>query len=133
MRRVFLDTVGLLAIWNIRDQWHIPATRVLLELDQQHAELWSTDLILVECANVMARFPFRQNVQELRLRMKDERRLVEPTPQEYEAAWSAFAQGRPGDAGLVDQVSILVMRRLEITDVFGNDKHFRAAGMRTLF
>ena len=36
-------------------------------------------------------------------------------------------------AGIVDQVSFAVMRRLGITDAFTNDRHFKAAGFRALF
>ena len=36
-------------------------------------------------------------------------------------------------AGIVDQVSFVVMRRLGLTRAFTNDWHFRAAGFETLF
>jgi predicted nucleic acid-binding protein len=36
-------------------------------------------------------------------------------------------------AGIVDQVSFIIMRRLGITEAFTNDEHFRAAGFVTLF
>ena len=32
-----------------------------------------------------------------------------------------------------DHTSFIVMRRLKLTDVLGNDQHFRAAGFHTLF
>ncbi len=38
-----------------------------------------------------------------------------------------------GQAGIVDQVSFVVMRRLGITEAFTNDRHFQAAGFHTLF
>lgn len=41
--------------------------------------------------------------------------------------------GEAGQAGIVDQVSFLVMRRLGITEAFTNDRHFQAAGFVTLF
>ena len=37
------------------------------------------------------------------------------------------------DAGIVDHVSFVVMRRLGISDAFTNDRHFKAAGFNTLF
>ncbi len=36
-------------------------------------------------------------------------------------------------AGIVDQVSFIVMRRWGITEAFTNDRHFQAAGFRALF
>ena len=37
------------------------------------------------------------------------------------------------DAGIVDQISFVVMRRLGVSRAFTNDRHFRAAGMEPLF
>jgi len=41
--------------------------------------------------------------------------------------------GDAADAGIVDQVSFEVMRRIGVTQVYSNDRHFRAAGFETLF
>ena len=48
-------------------------------------------------------------------------------------AWELYHRQKPGAAGIVDQVSFLVMTRLRITDAFTNDRHFKAAGFNTLF
>ena len=42
-------------------------------------------------------------------------------------------RGDAGHAGIVDHISFVVMRRLEIADAFSNDGHFQAAGFTTLF
>jgi predicted nucleic acid-binding protein len=52
---------------------------------------------------------------------------------DWEQAWSAYLSGAAADAGVVDHVSFIVMRRLGVTDVFSNDRHFQAAGFNTLF
>jgi hypothetical protein len=44
-----------------------------------------------------------------------ERLLIDPTSTETEQAWAAYDRGQPGDAGIVDQISFAVMRRLQIT------------------
>jgi predicted nucleic acid-binding protein len=59
--------------------------------------------------------------------------LVEPAASDLEVAWTAYARGEAGSAGIVDHVSFVVMRRLGIIDAFTNDRHFRAAGFDTLF
>jgi predicted nucleic acid-binding protein len=56
-----------------------------------------------------------------------------PTQEDWEPAWASYRRQTPGDAGIVDHVSFVIMRRLAINDVFSNDKHFEAAGFRTLF
>ena len=45
----------------------------------------------------------------------------------------AVAGAATHDAGIVDLVSFAVLRRLGITQVFTNDKHFTAAGFEVLF
>jgi predicted nucleic acid-binding protein len=45
----------------------------------------------------------------------------------------SYKRGDAGQAGIVDLVSFAVMRRLDISQAFTNDKHFAAAGFLTLF
>jgi predicted nucleic acid-binding protein len=60
--------------------------------------------------------------------------LVEPiSDSEWELAWQAYDHGEAANAGLVDQSSIIVIRRLGISQVFTNDSHFEAAGFEILF
>ena len=59
--------------------------------------------------------------------------LYEPTPPEVDPAWADYARGLAGGAGIVDRVSFAVMRRLGLTEVFTNDRHFAAAGFTPLF
>jgi predicted nucleic acid-binding protein len=79
MNAVFLDTLGLLALWDRADQWH--AT----------------------------------------------------TDDDWRRAWGNYERQSLGEAGIVDHVSLAVMRRLGLTTVFTNDRHFQAAGFTTLF
>ena len=59
--------------------------------------------------------------------------IYAPTNEEREQAWMAFDRGEAGQAGIVDHVSFLVMRRLGATEAFTNDRHFQAAGFATSF
>ena len=59
--------------------------------------------------------------------------MFDPEEDEIEAAWTAYDRGEAGQAGIVDQVSFLMMRRLGLSRAFTNDAHFRAAGFQTLF
>jgi uncharacterized protein len=133
MKDVFLDTVGLIASWDGRDQWHAAADAVYQILLQQHRRLVTTALILWECGNAAARCPYRQRVNALRHFLMQDGALIEPTPQEIEDAWAAYDRGDAAQAGIVDHVSFVVMRRLGLTEAFTNDRHFQAAGFTTLF
>jgi predicted nucleic acid-binding protein len=130
---VFLDTVGLLAVWDAADQWHAAADAAYRELLNQACPLVTTPFVLLECGNAAARRPYRPQVNVLRQALLQEGLLVEPTAEEIEGAWAAYDRYEAAQAGIVDHVSFVVMRRLGITEAFTNDRHFQAAGFRVLF
>ena len=133
MNGVFLDSVGLLAVWSKQDQWHNAAEAAYQDLHHNARQLLTTPLVLWECGNAAARRPFRSHVNRLRQKLIQEGLLVDPTAQEIEEAWAAYDRGDAAQAGIVDQVSFVVMRRLGITEAFTHDRHFEAAGFSTLF
>ncbi|HZW29961.1 MAG TPA: PIN domain-containing protein [Isosphaeraceae bacterium] len=133
MSTVFLDTVGMIAVWDTTDQWHSAAAEAYQRILAQGRQLVTTGLILIECGNASARRPYRSRVNVLRKLMEQEGMLIEPTPSEMEEAWAADDRGEAAQAGIVDHVSFVVMRRLGLTEAFTNDRHFRAAGFTVLF
>ncbi|HTR41889.1 MAG TPA: PIN domain-containing protein [Pseudomonadales bacterium] len=130
---VFLDTVGLLALWDESDQWHRPSTVSFSELLASRADLVTTSFVLLECGNAAARRPYRSAVSRLRKQMEITQCLVVPTNEDWQSAWQAYERGEADNAGIVDQISFTIMRRLGISKAFTNDSHFRAAGFVTLF
>jgi predicted nucleic acid-binding protein len=133
MKPVFLDTVGLIALWDISDQWHPAALPVFQSLVASGRSMVTTGSVLLECGNAAARRPYRLDVDDLRLEMIARGCLVEPTPDDLIQAWDAYRAGFAGDAGIVDQISFVVMRRFGIDEAITNDRHFRAAGFKNLF
>jgi predicted nucleic acid-binding protein len=133
MRTVFLDTVGMIALWNEKDQWHGPATAAFALLDASATRFVTTSYVLLECANQAARWPYRKDVVRVREDLGLAGDLFEPTAAEIAKAWNDYELGAVGSAGVVDLVSFAVMRRLAITEAFTNDKHFAAAGFQVLF
>ena len=133
MRTVFLDTVGLLAVWDDSDQWHEEAAAAFDLLLKAPATLVTTSYVLLECGNAAARRPYRIAVDALRQRLHERQELIEPTMQDWTEGWERYTRGSRGAAGIVDQVSFVVMRRLGVTEAFTNDRHFRDAGFTTLF
>jgi predicted nucleic acid-binding protein len=133
MTDVFLDTVGIIAIWDEADQWHDAADATYRRLIVEGRRLITTTIVLYECGNAAARRQYRPRVDALRRLLSQERLLIDPTSEEVEQAWAAYDGGRPGDPGIVDHVSFAVMRRLGIQDAFTNDQHFATAGFTSLF
>jgi predicted nucleic acid-binding protein len=130
---VFLDTVGLVALWDEGDQWHAAAEKAYALIQTQRRPFVTTSFVLLECGNMAARRAYRSRVSVLRQRLELRNELVVPTEEDWKAAWEAYSHGGMVLAGIVDHVSFVVMRRLGITDAFTNDRHFQAAGFTTLF
>ena len=133
MSAVFLDTVGLLALWDVADQWHVAAESAFSQLSHLRHSLVTTTFVLLECGNAAARRPYRAEVNRLREVLEKRDELIIPTTNDWTLAWEAFDRGESGQAGVVDHVSFVVMRRLAMKEAFTNDRHFQAAGFVTLF
>jgi uncharacterized protein len=133
MSAVFLDTVGLLAIWYVADQWHTAAESAFSQISQLQHSLVTTTFVLLECGNAAAQRPYRAEVNQLRQVLEKRGELVVPSAEDWIRGREAFERGESGQAGIVDHVSFVIMRRLGIKEAFTNDRHFQAAGFITLF
>jgi len=65
MNPVFLDTVGLLALWDSMTNG-TPQRKECLRISFGYAPLITTSFVLFECATAAARRPYRLVVAELR-------------------------------------------------------------------
>jgi uncharacterized protein len=133
MTPVFLDTVGLLAIWDIDDQWHNAAEAAFGQITSSRQSVVTTTFVLLECGNAAAKRTYREDVCALRrtLELRDE--LIVPTEDDWAKAWEVYQRGDVRGAGIVDHVSFAVMRRLRLAEAFTNDRHFQTAGFAVLF
>ncbi len=133
MTPVFLDTAGLIALWDEDDQWHAAASRAFEQIKASRTPVVTTSYILAECGNAAARTAFRLEVDSLRARLAVAAGLIFPTDNDWRSAWDGYRQSQAAQAGLVDHLSFVVMRRLNLTQAFTNDRHFHAAGFHTMF
>jgi predicted nucleic acid-binding protein len=133
VKAVFLDTVGLLALWDKSDQWHVAAERAFAGLLTRRPPLVTTSFVLLECGNAAARRPYREAVARLRQRMEEGGQVIWPTTEDWEDGWRAYTQKKRSRASIVDHISFVVMRRLGLTEAFTNDQHFSTAGFEVLF
>jgi predicted nucleic acid-binding protein len=127
----FLNTVGLIAQWDTTDQWHALAEVAYQKIRLQRKSVVTTTFILLECGHTAARRTIRGDVCALRQALEQRQELIVPTEDDWKQAWADYEKA--GQAGIVDQVSFVIMRRLGITEAFTNDRHFQAAGITTLF
>jgi len=133
MNAIFLDTVGLVAMWNRADQWHEAAIATFELIKSKRHSFVTTSYILLECGNTASRRTYRQQPNLLRDYLVRRNEVIFPTVSDWDEAWKTYSTGDASQAGIVDQISFIVMRRLGIIEAFTNDKHFEAAGFRVLF
>jgi len=133
MSAVFVDTVGLLALWDQADQWHPVAATAFARLKETNRELVTTAYVILECGNAAARRPYRGEVNALREQFESAKALIHPSEGDWRQAWDDYRRGAADQAGIVDQVSFVVMRRLGLMHAFTNDRHYLSAGFETLF
>src|SRR6266498_1548659 len=115
MNLVFMDTVGLLALWNASDQWHKAATTAFVAIDQNQTALVTSAFILLECGNAAARSSIREKVSQARSEWELAGMLIWPTNEDWSNGWSAYQRGEASFAGIVDHISFVTMRRLGIS------------------
>lgn len=133
MSTVFVDSVGLLALWNASDQWHGAANKAFEQINDGRTTLLTTAFILLESGNAVSRTSFRNDACHAREQFEAAGTLIWPTEADWQAAWLAYQRGEADSAGIVDHVSFVVMRRLGISKAFTNDRHFKAAGFEPMF
>jgi len=133
VKPIFLDTVGLIALWNSDDQWHDQADASFTELLNSRSTFLTTTYVLLECGNAAARRSFRKDVVDLWRLLEARQELIRPREEDWLQGWQSYQQTKAAGAGIVDCISFAVMRRLGIEEAFTNDHHFGAAGFRTLF
>ena len=78
MNVVFLDTVGLVALWYAADRWHAVADAAYALVVADRRRFVTTRFVLLECGNTAARRPYRHRVSALRENSSWSNELVVP-------------------------------------------------------
>lgn len=131
---VFIDSQGLIALVNRSDDFHTAAKAVMAELARRRRPVFTTDWVLAETGNGVARTPARAGFVEAvrRLQNSTHSTIIKIDDECFEQSLEMFHRAQDKDWGLVDCASFVVMRRQRITDALTNDRHFLQAGFRPL-
>jgi predicted nucleic acid-binding protein len=130
--RIFLDTWFILALLNNRDAYHAEARRLLPRI-RSAATLVTTDAVLVETCNGLARFNRAGAAEFARSCYADPKFVV--VPMDRVALFSALRYYSTVDDkewGLTDCLSFIVMREQRLQLVATGDHHFQQAGFLPL-
>ncbi len=134
MRPVFADACYWIALLLERDQWHDTALRLFYEM--AHREVITSELVLFEVLNFMAKFgETKRRATVALVRDFQNNTNVKVEPVRTEQFWNAvdFYNARPDQEwGLVDCASFQLMAANSIQEALTNDHHFTQAGFTTL-
>lgn len=128
MNAVFVDTSGLLALLNPKDDNHPGAAGAFARLQVRQAPLVSTSFVLVETYALLGR---RFGLDAVRQFREDFAPLVDVVWVDealHDAGLDLLLSRRARRLSLVDAVSFVVMQRRKIDDAFAFDPHFEQAG-----
>jgi predicted nucleic acid-binding protein len=131
---VFLDTNGWIALLNADDQFHAQAAKHLRDFEAARRPLITTDWVLAETGNGLARLPPRAKfVRAVETFLASpSSRLVRVDADLFRDALAMYGRTADKPWGLVDCASFVVMGREHIEDALTTDRHFTQAGFRCL-
>lgn len=131
---VFIDTSGWIAVLNADDVLYEPACRRLVELGVERRPLLTTDWILAETGNGLARTGARLRFADAvrRFLASPHCHLVQVDAGLFDRALTLYRQIEDKSWGLVDCASFIVMQEQGIVDAFTSDRHFVQAGFHCL-
>src|SRR5262245_28770215 len=131
---VFLDTVALIALMHVRDQFHHQATRVETELTASGRPIVTSDWVLTEFLAAFAKSNLRSAACQAvrRLQHNPVVSIVPADRSAWQRAFDLYADRLDKNWSLVDCLTILTCRDRGTQEVFSNDRHFAQAGLKLL-
>ncbi|MBN1393695.1 MAG: type II toxin-antitoxin system VapC family toxin [Pirellulales bacterium] len=131
---VFLDTSGWIAMLDDDDRLHVEAMARLDQIGVEGRTLFTTDWVLAETGNGLARVKVRRRFAGAvkTFSASPVARLIRVDGDLFQEALDLYDQTADKSWGLVDCASFVVMRREHILDAFTADRHFEQAGFRRL-
>ena len=129
---LFMDTAYVLALLNPNDAHHQQA-RAFLPRIHGAPELWTTEAILVEIGNALARSDRSAAVAFINsCYVTPNVNVVIVDRALMDSAVDLYRSREDKEWGLTDCISFIVMRGHGLTEALTADKHFQQAGFRVL-
>lgn len=127
---VFLNTSFSLALAAQSDLHHEKAVKLSAALAESKVDIVTTQAIVLEIGNSLARGRYRRIAIEAidYLRVEPNISVVSLTDELVEAGVDLFSRRSDKEWGLVDCVSFIVMRERRIKAALTADEHFVQAG-----
>ena len=131
MKMTFADTAFYVALVNPRDELHAAAVE---QADNLQGDLVTTEYVLVELGNRLARSGDKEVFVELIRRLEGDRRviIVPADPSLFRRGFELLASRLDKDWSLTDCISFVVMKERGLTEALTGDRHFEQAGFVAL-
>lgn len=132
--KVFVDTTAWLALANRSDSLHLAAVEMNQDLLTRGTHYVTTEAILTEVANALARPPLRTTaVRFLNAVLSSRRVTVLPADRHlFARGWQLYKDRPDKEWGLTDCISFIAMAEEEIREAFTCDRHFQQGGYTCL-
>jgi hypothetical protein len=129
---VFIDTGGRIAILNKDDQFHGLAAAWWRQFAAARRLLVSTDWMLSETGNGLARTQARSQLPGAVTAFENSAhgKLIRIDANVFHDALELYGRTMDKTWGLVDCASFIAMRREQISDALTADRHFEQAGFK---
>ncbi|MBU1130333.1 PIN domain-containing protein [Patescibacteria group bacterium] len=134
MNKIFIDTSAVKALRDKKDDFHKRSLLVWEKLCNEDFELFLSNYILDESFTLLRNRCGLETAKLFRnflLSSDKQINIVRVTVADEAGAWSWFLKDWC-KLSFTDCVSFAVMKRLNIKNVFGYDKHFERAGFKFL-
>lgn len=134
MPTVLVDTAAWIALVNTRDELHNAAEQIMVELRQRKVDLVTTEFVLLEVGNALCASAWREKAVKLidGLRSLPNLQIVPATTSLLAEGWQLYRSRPDKEWSLTDCISIVVLQKERIEQVFTSDHHFEQAGFEKL-
>ena len=134
MKLIFVDTSALIAIGNKRDSFHVQAIKIRNELKHDNTHFIITNAVLLEFGNAFSSTFLKpvaiKFIEAIKQSSKWNCIMIEDDL--MEKGFELYKKVHDKDWGLVDCMSIIVAKNMNITEVFTTDHHFEQAEFNIL-
>ena len=131
---VFLDTAFAIALSVASDEHHQKALVLADELEAQCVRLITTQAVLFEIGNALAKLRYRQAAVDLLDALENDPNveIVVVSQVIYEQTFHLYRNRMDKEWGITDCISFVVMDEYGLTAALTTDEHFQQAGFQSL-
>ena len=129
---IFLDTSYILALILKDDAFNSKAKTISESLEISTINVFTTELVLVEIADSLAKIKVRHKCIPIITRLRATTNVIKMNDGNIAEAWDLFNERVDKEWGYTDCFSFKVMEEYSIKQALTTDKHFEQAGFEIL-